>query len=104
MRKKLQTLRDFIKCVIGTHHLPEKLAFEEGSVFFAGGVCPRCGHVKWGKAIGDIFDLDCPQTRRVGDYYLLPNGYTMLASLNTLESIYEHYPERYRERIAKFIA
>lgn len=49
-----ELLADF-KCRIGKHHVSKDWAFEEMAAIFAGGVCPRCGKLKQGKFLGNVW-------------------------------------------------
>ena len=99
-----KTLKDFfasLKCLVGIHHIPEKLAFPRGSIFIAGGICPRCGRLKSGRVIGDIRDYRGPRARREGSFLILPNGYCVFTSVATMKNLHDFYPEEYRNYLAK---
>ena len=101
MDKIIRDLKASLKCVVGKHHVPGKLAFPDESMFIAGGICPRCGVLKAGKPIGDIRDFYSPDARREGVFLILPNGYYVFTSLATMRNLHEFYPEEYRSYLAK---
>lgn len=41
----------FLMCLFGLHFVPKNWAFEDQAAIWVGGVCPRCGGVKYGKGI-----------------------------------------------------
>ena len=51
----LKPICGFFKCLFGVHHVPERWAYEYIAAIFAGGVCPRCGVVKQGKFLCNLW-------------------------------------------------
>lgn len=58
MPKKRSTLREFLRCQVGTHNVPKNAAIQIYGIIFQGGKCPVCGDVVWDhtKKLGDHED------------------------------------------------
>ncbi len=55
LRFLLKEMPAELKCWIGKHHVPDDWAFEEMAAIFAGGICLRCGKLKQGKFLGNVW-------------------------------------------------
>lgn len=101
MRRLLQKTRDFAKCLFGIHCVPKNWAYEYMAAICAGGVCPRCGRIKWGKFICNTWTEEDAR----------PNGTVLLKGYDVsrataqgyeirgdIDDLYEEYWERKRKK------
>lgn len=79
------------KCRIGKHHVPKDWAFEEMAAIFAGGICPRCGQLKQGKFLGNVWTHEKKLPGNIIHLngfdisFAISNGYKVIGSLARLE-------------------
>lgn len=59
----MKKLADFARCLFGLHCVPKNRAFESYGAVFAGGICPRCGKLKQGKFLGNVWTTEIRRTK-----------------------------------------
>ncbi len=89
----LKEISDALRCLAGIHCVPQNWCFEECAAIFEGGICPRCGKLKQGKFLGNLWTEEVEteygiELRGSNISSVTDQGYVFKGSLCALEEEY----------------